>query len=389
MPTKLEDKGARLIEHPHMMGSFRNWIKLLWNNRDIEVKYLPRVMSVFSANLLTTPLKLLEQILYGNMVNHTTIHPSPVIIIGHWRTGTTHLHNIMCRDKKLGYVSVFQVSAPEFCLIGDKLIKSPLSIVQEAMHPTREIDNIPLSLDGPEEEDVALHNMSPYSYLHMYSFPRRAPQFFEKYITHFDKLPPSELADWQEKYMMIMRKATIKAQGKRLVTKNCADSARIKFLLDMIPGAKFIHTYRNPYDVYRSTFHLYKSVTARAQLHDITVEEIETWVCDFFNQLMKQFFADKSLIPSQNFVEVKYEDLEEAPMDQLQRVYETLGLPGYAEAAPAFQAYLDSITGYKKNVYKEVDDDIIEKVNKHWSYVFDEWGYEKLEPKVKKAEAPV
>lgn len=389
MPTKLEDKGARLVEHPHMMGSFNNWIKLLWNNRDIEMKYLPRVMSVCSATLLTTPLKFLEQIFYGNRVNNTAIHPSPIIIIGHWRTGTTHLHNIMCRDKNLGYVTVFQVTAPDFCLIGDKLIKGPVSIVQKMIHPTREIDNIPLSMDNPEEEDVALSNMTPYSYLHMYSFPQRASQFFEKYITHFDKLPQSDIAEWQEKYMMIMRKATIKAKGKRLVTKNCADSARIKALLELIPNAKFIHIYRNPYDVYRSTFHLYKSVTARAQLHDTTVEEVETWVYKFYTQLMKQYFADKALIPAGNLVEVKYEDLEKAPIDQLRKVYETLDLPGFTESEPAFQAYLDSITGYKKNVYKEVNDDIIEKVNKHWSYIFDEWDYEKLQPKNKKVGAPV
>ena len=389
MPTKLEDKGASLLEHPHMMGSFNNWVKLLWNNRDIEMKYLPRVMSVTSLTLLTSPLKFIEQIVYGNRVKNTAIHPSPIIIIGHWRTGTTHLHNIMCRDENLGHVTVFQVTAPDFCLVGDTIIKKPFSIVQKMIHPTREIDNIPLSMDNPEEEDVALSNMTPYSYLHMYSFPQRASQFFEKYITQFDSLPESAIAEWKEKYLKIMRKATIKTGGKRLVTKNCADSARIKALLELIPDAKFIHIYRNPYDVYRSTFHLYKSVTARAQLHDVTVEEIETWVFEFYNQLIKQYFADKALIPAGNLVEVKYEDLEKTPMDQLRIIYKTLDLPGLAEAEPAFQAYLESITGYKKNVYREVSDEVIEKVNKHWPFAFDEWDYAKLQPKNKKVGAPV
>jgi hypothetical protein len=42
-------------------------------------------------------------------------------------------------------------------------------------------------------------------------------------------------------------------------------------------------------------------------------------------------------------------------------------------------AYLDSIAGYQKNPQK-MDDNVITKVNEHWQFAFDEWGYERLEP---------
>jgi hypothetical protein len=76
---------------------------------------------------------------------------------------------------------------------------------------------------------------------------------------------------------------------------------------------------------------------------------------------------------------VKYEDLEKEPLAQLRKVYETLSLPGFAEAEPAMHAYLDSIAGYQKNPQK-MDDNVITKVNEHWQFAFDEWGYERLEP---------
>jgi len=285
----------------------------------------------------------------------------------------------LCQDKNLGYVSVFQVTAPGFCLVGEKTIKGPFNKIAKKLHPTREIDNIPLSMDNPEEEDVAIYNMSHYSYLHMYTFPRRARYFFERYITFFDNLPESTRAKWIEMYLTILRKATLRTGGKRLVIKNCADSGRIKTLLDLFPDAKFIHIYRNPYHVFRSTLYLYRVVLERAQLQEINPDEIEAWVSRFYSQLMQRFLADKALIPAGNLVEVKYEDLGKAPLAQLRKVYETLSLPGFAEAEPAFRAYLDSIEGYQKNP-QEIGDNIIAKVNQHWQFALDEWGYERLEP---------
>lgn len=375
-----ENTRASMFEHPHVFGSFRNWLRLLWDNRGgIDAKYMPRVLTVCLLTFLTIPLRLYERVRYGSAVKNTAIHPSPIFIIGHWRTGTTHLHNLMCQDKSLGYVSVFGVTAPGFCLVGEGTVKGLLAAFQRKRHPTREIDNVALSMDNPEEEDVAVSNMSPYSYLHMYTFPRRASYYFEKYVTRFSDLPESILAKWTDVYLTVLRKATLKTGGKRLVIKNCADSARIRTLLELFPDAKFIHICRSPYSVFRSTVWLQRIIFPRMQLHEIGPEEIEPHVLRCYSQLMERLLADRALIPAGNFVEVKYEDLERAPLDELRKVYDTLGLPGFAEAEPAVNAYLDSIADYKKNPYK-IDDSVIRKVNQHWQFAFDALGYERLEP---------
>jgi hypothetical protein len=376
-----QQKRARAFEHPFIFGSSRSWLRLLWDNRDIDRKYIPRAVIVTLASLGTSPLRIYEKVRYGRSVRNTAVHPSPIFIVGHWRTGTTHLHNLLAQDKNNGYVSTFQAFAPGLCLVGERVIKRPFNVVAKKLHPTREVDNIPLSLDNPEEEDLAIANMSPYSYLHMYSFPRRARHYYETYITNFHDLPESTIARWKELYLTVLRKATLQCGGRRLVIKNCADSARLETLLELFPDAKFIHIYRNPYEIFRSTVFLYRVVLARAQLQDINLDELESWVLQFYTQLMRKLLADRALIPPGNYVEVRYEDLSKAPLDELRKVYETLGLPGFAEAEPAFSAYLDSIAGYKKNVYKEIDNSIIEGVNEHWQFALDALGYERLEPR--------
>ena len=375
-----QQKRARLFEHPFIFGSFRSWLKVLWANRGIDRKFIPRVLFVTLVSLLTSPLRIYESLRFGRTIKKTVVHPSPIFIIGHWRSGTTHLHNILVRDKNLGCVSMWQAFAPGLCLIDERLLKNPFNKIAKKMHPTREIDNIPLSMDNPEEEDLAIANMSPYSYLHMYSYPRRATYFFETYITYFGNLPKSTIDKWKKVYLLILRKATLKAGGKRLVIKNCADSARIKALLELFPDAKFIHIYRNPYNIFRSTQHLHKMVMERAQLQEVGQNEHANWVLLFYAQLMRKLLADKSLIPAGNLVEVKYEDLDKEPLAQLRKVYETLGLPGFAEAEPAFRAYLDSISGYQKLAHKQLDDSAITKINRNWQFAFDALGYKRIEP---------
>ena len=91
-------------------------------------------------------------------------------------------------------------------------------------------------------------------------------------------------------------------------------------------------------------------------------------------RLRRKFLTDRALIPAGHLVEVRFEELERAPLEQVHKVYNGLGLPGLAEAEPAIRAYIASIQGYQKNRY-EPNGEVVDKVNRHWGFLFDEWGY--------------
>jgi hypothetical protein len=366
------------MEHPHTLGSFRTWLRLLANSGGMDPGQLPRAFFVTLSTLLTGPLRAYERLRYGSSVSRTPIHPAPIFIIGHWRSGTTFLFHLLCQDPDLGYLTTFQAMAPGFCLLGEGTVKRPLGWLARKRHPTREIDNIPLLFDSPEEDELAMANLSPYSFLHSYTFPRRAADIFERYVL-FDGPADSAVAEWSRIYLDLLRKATLRSGGKRLAIKNCSHTARLRTLLGLFPDARFIHIYRNPYDVFQSTRHLYVTVLRRAQLQVVASGEIETFILRFYPELLQRFLVDRALIPPGHLVEVRYEDLEEQPLEQMRRVYESLGLPGFTRAEPAIRAYLASVAGYKKNVY-QMDHGVIAKVNEHWGFAFDEWGYDRIEP---------
>ena len=48
------------------------------------------------------------RLLFGRAIARQQLHPEPLIILGHPRTGTTHLHNLLSLDPRFAYLSTFQ-----------------------------------------------------------------------------------------------------------------------------------------------------------------------------------------------------------------------------------------------------------------------------------------
>jgi len=365
------------VEHPLALGSFRVWIRLLKRSGGIDRAYVWRALFVTLSTFLTSPLRIWERVHYTRAVRRTDVHPAPVFILGHWRSGTTHLHNLLCQDRNFGFLTTFQAMAPGFCLTGDGMIKRLLAKAAGVRHPTRVIDNIPLVFDAPQEDEFALCNLSPISFLHAFTLPRKAREIFEESVL-LDGVHPQKLAQRLRSYEMVLRKATLKAGGRRLVLKNCASTGHIETLLKVFPEARFIHIYRNPYDVFLSTLHLYRTTLPLFQIQAIDNEEIEACVLEFYDRVMHAYLAARSKIPAGHHVEVRFENLETAPLEEVKRIYDTLQLPGFAEAEAGFRDYIDSVSGYEKNTY-ELSTDVIEKVNRHWAFAFGQWGYKRIE----------
>jgi len=83
---------------------------------------------------------------------------APVFILGHWRSGTTHLYNVLSKAPHFAYVSPFATALPwDFLLLGN--ILRPLLEKQLPKH--RYIDRVAVDPDSPQEDEIALANMSP------------------------------------------------------------------------------------------------------------------------------------------------------------------------------------------------------------------------------------
>ncbi|MDZ8262754.1 sulfotransferase [Nostoc sp. ChiQUE01b] len=366
----LKQQIGLLISHPLAMGSFTNWLNLLIHNGGVDKKYIPKALYISLISCLGIPLRIIERVKYNKKVENLEIQYQPIFILGHWRSGTTYLHHLISQDPNLGYVSTGQASAPEMFLAHKKV----LNFISNNFRPkTRLMDNVESSNILPEEEEYAVGNISPYSFIHGVVFSKNISKYFQD-IVLFHQVSEESKLQWKNYYINVLKKATLHMDSKRLVLKNPPNTARVKLLLEMFPTAKFIHIYRNPYIVYASTKHLSQNLLPAFALQEISEQELDENILNFYQQLMHKFFAEQSLIPKENLIEIKYEDFVCDELAQLRKIYEHLNLPNFEKAKGNFKKYIDAHSNYETNKYL-FDEETIAKVYDAWKFTIDKWQY--------------
>lgn len=356
---------------PLASGSFTNWLRLLIANGGVEPAHLPKALAVTCLSLTGSLGRVIERLAYDSILAETTLAKPPIFVIGHWRSGTTFLHNLISQDPNLAYASCHQVLAPEL-FMGSGYITKPL--MTRLMPEKRPMDNMLLGLDSPQEEEFALSCMSPYSFYNGWFFPTRMQSHFERYAL-FQDVPPGVREHWKATYLKFLKKVSLASGHRQLLLKNPTNTARIQLLLELFPDAKFIHIYRNPYVVYSSTRNFYRKFLPVVAFQTLNESEIEANILWIYRQLMQRFFSERSFIPASNLVEVKYEDLEADSMRELSRIYDDLNLPNFAEVSPRFERYLNNQTSYCKNQYS-LEPAVVNRIYQAWQFTIERWQYQ-------------
>src|SRR5438105_2360021 len=78
-----------------------DWLSLLRDNRfEVDSSYFLRAAIISLNSLSNSVIRRYEESVYGAKVRNVRVMP-PVFILGHWRSGTTHLHNLFTIDHRL------------------------------------------------------------------------------------------------------------------------------------------------------------------------------------------------------------------------------------------------------------------------------------------------
>jgi len=297
--------------------------------------------------------------------------PAPVFIVGHWRSGTTHLYNVLSRDPRFGYVTPLATGMPwDFLLLGSML--RPL--LERLVPSERLIDKVPVTPDAPQEDEIALASMQTLSFYHGIYFPRRLGAWFDRGV-FFEGASQREVERWCRRMRYFVAKLTLAQGGRPLLIKNPVYSARIALLREMWPDARFIHIHRNPWIVFQSTRNFYRKLLPALALQDHDDVDIDEHVLSRYPRMMQTLVDDLVQVPRDKAVEVRFEQFEREPLAVLERIYRTLGIEGFEEVRPTFEDYLGTVDNYRKNRYgfRQVD---IDRVAHRWSRFIERWEYE-------------
>lgn len=359
-----------------------NFVRLAHYLPEIPPLYWPRATLIGIIGLLVLPLRWAEALFFGRRIANTRIDHPPIFIIGHWRSGTTHLHNLFSQDPALGWVSMYQAIAPDCSLIGGRWLRRLLAWIVPLRRP---MDNMVWPIDAPQEEEVALGKICAWSFYAQIMFPRYAREFFERHVL-LEDAGAHVGGELKSRYLHILQIATLHSRGRRLVLKNPVNTARIRLLLALFPDAKFIHIHRSPYEVFASTRNLHHRIMAFTSLQKLDTRNSAETVFTLYESMMRRFLADRPLIPPRNFAEVRFSDLERDPIGEMHRLYDKLGLPGFEATEPALRCHIARQAGYRKNSFQLAPEERA-LITERWSFAFDAFDYRKT-PSHISAETP-
>ena len=137
---EMEGNVFDVVYEPLAGSNFINLLHLLVQNRfRVSIRYMPRMLYATTLSSIIAPFRIVERLKFGKAIQQTEIKDSPIFIIGHWRSGTTYLHNLLSLDKNLGYCSTFCSVIPGAFIVGEKMFKP---VVTASIPEKRPMDDV-------------------------------------------------------------------------------------------------------------------------------------------------------------------------------------------------------------------------------------------------------
>jgi hypothetical protein len=344
--------------------------RILKANGGFDARYTARVVILFLVSIIMLPCNWLERVLYGRQVANQRLSDSPLIIIGHDRSGTTHLLNLMSLDPQFAYTRPSQMVLPGCCLLFDKAMDALLG----RLDYRRPFDAMDVGPGSPQDDEVPLVKLTPHCEYHKYSFPRNYKYWLDTYVFGFGVDSP-EYDEWRRTYLGTLRKAAVLMRRERSLLKSPATMANLRVVLALFPNAKFVHIKRSPYRVIPSQIHLHKTMARKYGLETVTDEQIADFAFYQYRGYMEGFLRDRHRIPPENLIEIRYEDFVADRMRWLRAIYDQLALGEFTAMEGRLRDYIGTVDRYAPHRFAD-DPTLRRRIDAQLGFAVAALGYE-------------
>lgn len=355
--------------------TLKPWFNLLARNGfRVSPTRVPMALINTGLSVANSGLALSQRIAFGRKIAECQLADDPVFILGHWRTGTTWLHELMVLDERHAFPTTYECLAPSHFLFSKPLTSWWLWMLMPRRRP---MDNVRIGLDSPQEDELALCALGARSPYLTWAFPNRPPQDDE----YFDlrNLSSEDLASWKATFDSFLRSVQVKNPGKRIILKSPTHTFRVPVLLDMFPNARFVYLVRDPFVVFPSMLktwkRLHKYHGAQSPKHD----GLEEYVFKNFEHLHRVFEEDRERIAAERLCVLRYEDLVSSPIERTKQIYDDLDLGDFENVRPKMEQFVAGLADYVPNRH-ELPPELHEQIATRLSDYIEKYGYTQESP---------
>lgn len=342
--------------HGMRFGTF--WHLLVNGRFGLSAGQIWQLPVILCIALLNSVLRPVQHLVFGRKLARTALAGAPIFIVGHWRSGTTLLHELMMLDPRFTAPTTYQCMCPNHFL----LTSSYADKVQFLLPGQRPMDGMQIAWQKPQEDEFALMNMghpSPYSDL---AFPHAVPVWPGS--LSLKGLSSAQLDAWKGALDVFLKRVTLQ-DARTIVVKSPTHTARLKALLEIYPKAKFIFIHRDPEAVYASTVKLWGALEEAHGLQGVNEAGLAEKVLADFEDMFTAFNQDCRDVPAGQFTSVSYEELVADPVGSMQKIYQQLDLGGFDTVLPAIEDYFAERENYRADSYS-LDEHVREEIARRW-----------------------
>lgn len=340
----------------HFMGlaPLDVWVRLLVACRcRIGPRYWLRLVAAMGTSLLATLITLPERLLLWPVLAAKFRGRSPtyvprqdaIVIVGYFRSGTTHLHNLLSTHPDVVTPRWVQAMSPHGFWLSWGFLR--LALVP-FLPNTRPQDEVGFGPDWPAEDDFAHNNWALASTLPGRLVLPRERERWAAYGT-LEGLPVRDLARWRRVMAAFAWKVGLASRGRRhLLLKSPSHTGKIAELDRLFAGrVRFVHISRDAGDVVRSNVAMHARLEGQSLQPLPGDEETREAVISEYVEAETRFQRDAAALPPDRAVRLGYDELVAAPLAAFARVCEVTGL-GWDERVRARAArYLAEVGTYE------------------------------------------
>lgn len=334
---------------------------------------IPRAVGITAASLGNELLTAVQKVGWGRGVRAARIERDPILILGHWRSGTTLLHELLARDPRLVAPSTIQCAVPSHFVLSEQFATARLGFLLADRRP---MDAMRLGFDRPQEDELALCNLGLPSPWWSVAFPNEPPP--DPDYETLESLAPEARRRWVAAWTGFLRAIQFEHAG-RLVLKNPLHTYRVPLIREVFPQADFIHLVRDPHDLVPSCLHFWRRIAEDHGLQRPRAADLEDRVVASILRMQRRLAATWPAIPPAQRFQARYEDLVADPIGVLRAIYGHFGWPGRDEAERGWRSHLEAERGYRRNELP-LDDQLRERIAAELGPVLAAAGYPARRP---------
>ena len=339
-------------------------LRMVVRNGGVSLLRIPMLVAYLLRFLLFEPFRIAERLLFDKTIQSTPLQESPIFILGHWRSGTSHLQTLMSLDSRYTSSTIYRSFFSDSFYLTESWLKPILNQFSRIVGLRFSIQRSHLDLDIQAEGDLGLCCFtSPYSYTWGHLFPRTFGQWMQKMVL---SPKPSMTENWLSVYDFFLRKLSYGAGGKRVVMKSPGDTGRLCSLAEYYPGAKFIYIHRTATEVFHSNRYLWNVILKENGMQSLSDSQIDETIIENYRSLLLRYAEQREQIPSEQLIEIQYSALRDDPITVLQKVYAHLQLGQLEE--DRIRSFLETQPSYSTQKY-QTSDEVTQMISREWSEV--------------------